>query len=342
MFDVHSILKVSDLISYVERAGGKLRGSGNRYACACPLHGGKNTNAFSLYYQDDRWKWKCFTGDCGKGDAISFVQAWQGLDFKGACEWINGGALQDVEGMRESAAQRLEAARLERISAQERETAQRNELRVAELHIRYHKGMKQYHKDKWKEAGIDEGMQEFWTLGGRDDFEYWIGDTSYHSPTLTIPIFNTERELMTIQHRLLNPNNLNDKYRPDRKGLHSHSFLAVPEMGYDGGIIWVMEGAKKAMVTWTRSDSDWQCIGLPSQESYKNMVEVLSSVGKRVVVIPDPNTERNQKSLAKAYQLAKAIGAKFLQLPQKVDDLILLANLQSNDLFKLQLQARQA
>ena len=342
MFDVQNVLDRSDLLQYVERAGGKPRGNGKRYACACPLHGGDNPTAFSIYYQDNRWKWNCFTGDCGGGDAISFVETWQGLDFKRACEWITGGALQDVEGMKESAARRFEEARLERIAAQEREEARRNELRLAELHVRYHNEMTQYHKDEWTKAGIDEGMQKFWTLGGRNDFEYWIGETSYYSPTLTIPILNPERELMTIQHRLLNPHDANDKYRPERKGLKSHPFLAVPEMGYDGGLVWVMEGAKKAMVTWTRSNVDWQCIGVPSQESYKGMVEILRPIGKHVVVVPDPNTPRNDKSLLKAWDLAKQIGGKFLQLPQKIDDLILSVDLQQDDLFKMQLQARQA
>ena len=147
---------------------------------------------------------------------------------------------------------------------------------------------------------------------------------------------------MTIQHRLLNPCNPHDKYRPERKELHAHPFLAVPEMGYDGGLVWVMEGAKKAMVTWTRGNTDWQTIGLPSQESYKGMVELLKPIGKRVIVVPDPNTKRNGKSLIKAWHLAKEIGGKFLRLPEKIDDLILSVDLQERDLFKMQLQARQA
>lgn len=345
MFDIEKILDRSDLLHYVELAGGHPVGNGTRYSCACPLHGGNNPTALSIYLQNGRWLWKCFTGGCSDGykrDAISFVQVWQGLDFKRACEWIMGGALQDVEGLEASAARRLEQARLDRIAAQEREEARRNELRLAKLHVRYHNEMAQYHKDAWNKAGLDEGMQDFWTLGGKKDFEYWIGETSYHSPTLTIPIFNPQRELMTIQHRLLNPHDIHDKYRPERKGLSSFSFLAVPEMGYDGEMIWVMEGAKKAMITWTRSDTNWQCIGLPSQESYRGAVEILKPVGKRVVIVPDPNSARNKKSLAKAWYLAKQIGGRFLQVPYKIDDLILLVNLQKDDLFRMQLQARQA
>ena len=341
-FDIISVLEKSDLLSYIERAGGTPKGGGNRYACACPLHGGDNTTAFSVYFQDGRWKWKCFTGECGSGDAIKFIEVWQGLDFIRACEWITGGAIEDVEGMRESSAARLEAARIERIAAQEREDARRKELQVAERHLYYHKNRTQYHRDLWQAAGIDEGMQEFWTLGGTEDFTYKIGENLYHTPTITIPIFNEEKELLTIQHRLINPINPKDKYRPDVTGLHSHPFLAVPQMGFDGDIIWVMEGAKKAMVTWTRSDIDWQCIGVMSQVEYKNLTEKLKPVGKNVIVVPDPNSERNPNAFRLALGLAQSVGGRVLKVPDKIDDLILVNDMNKKELYAMSKQARKA
>lgn len=353
MFDIDLILKKADLLEYVRRAGGELRGGGNRYSCACPLHGGDNKTAFSVYFQDGRWKWNCFTGNCGGGDAITFVEVWQGFSdlverngrrvstFQQACEWINGGAIEDAEGMRESAARRHEEAKRELEAAKEREQARRNELRNSEIHLRYHQNMKQYMRDEWTKAGIDEGMQSFWTLGGCDDFVYKHDEKLMHSPTLTIPVFNPQRELMTIQHRLLNPADPNDKYRPEKSGLHSHPFLALPELGYDGDVIWVMEGAKKAMVTWTKADMDWQCIGLPSQESYKGMIETLSSIGDKVVVVPDPNSARNPNSLKKAYHLAKNIGGRFLQLSYKIDDYINATDITKDDLHHLFLSSRR-
>jgi hypothetical protein len=342
-FDIQAILDKSDLLVYVERAGGEPKGGGNRYACACPIHGGDNPTAFSIYFQDGRWKWNCFTGSCGGGDAITFIQKWQGLDFVKSCEWINGGAIEDSQGMKESAEARLEAARLETIAAKEREEARRKELQVAEKHLLYHNNMLQTHKDEWTRAGIDEGMQDFWTLGGCENFEYWIkGDKSPHySETLTIPIINPDMELMTIQHRLLSPANPKDKYRPDMIGLHSHPFLAVPSMGYDGGMIFVMEGAKKAMVTWTRSDSDWQCIGVPSQVEYKNLIEDLKPAGSRVVVVPDPNSERNPNAFRLGAELAKAIGGKVLHITDKIDDMILALDTQKDDLYAMAKQARR-
>lgn len=341
-FDIDAILAKSDLLAYVERAGGTPKGSGNRYACACPLHGGNNTTAFSIYYKDGRWLWNCYTGTCGGGDAIHFIQRWLNKGFVDACEWINGGAIEDVQGLKESAEQRHAAALIEEQAAKERTEARRKELQVAEIHVRYHNNMTQYHKDEWTRAGIDEGMQSFWTLGGCEDFTYKDEGDLYHSPTLTIPIFSEARELLTIQHRLLNPHNPKSKYRPEKTGLHSHPFLAVPEMGFDGDKVLVMEGAKKAMVTWTRSDSGWQCIGVDSQEMYKSMIEILQPVGKRVVVIPDPNTEGNPNALRKAWHLAKEIGGAMVNVPAKIDDLILGADMNQDGLNDLLKQARKA
>jgi hypothetical protein len=335
MFDINAILQKADLVTMVERAGGNLKQRGGGYSCACVLHGGDNPTALSIYQKDGKWLWNCFTGSCGGGDAIDFVQKWQGLEFKAACEFISGEKIADPQAMKESAESRLEAARIERIAAQEREAARRHELRTAEKHLLYHNNMltNAWMRAAWNECGIDDGMQDFWSLGGCNNFSV---DGQYTTPTLTIPIFNEQSELMTIRHRLIKPENPKDKYRPDTAGLHSHPFLAFPVMGYDGGIIWVMEGEKKAMVTWTHANTDWQCIGVPGQAMYNHLVNELRPVGQRVVVVPDPGAEE------KAVALAREIGGKVLQVPMKIDDYILLAKIGKDDLYRMQKQAVRA
>jgi len=158
---------------------------------------------------------------------------------------------------------------------------------------------------------------------------------------LTIPIFDQNSELLTIQHRLLNPKNPHDKYRPEKTGLHAHPFLAMPILGYDGDIILVMEGAKKSMVTWSKMQGAAQSIGVPSQEGYKALIETLRPVGARVVVIPDPNSESNKNSLAKAWHLAKEVGGKFMQVPMQVDDYINISGMGSNTFYGMVKQARR-
>jgi len=74
-FNIDAILDKADLLQYVERAGGKPNKHGERYSCACPLHGGDNPTAFSIWRgTDGRLAWNCFTGSCGGGDAIRFVE----------------------------------------------------------------------------------------------------------------------------------------------------------------------------------------------------------------------------------------------------------------------------
>jgi hypothetical protein len=103
-----------------------------------------------------------------------------------------------------------------------------------------------------------------------------------------------------------------------------------------------MEGAKKAMVTWTRADSDWQCIGVMSQGEYKNLIDKLKPVGKKVIVVPDPNSERNPHAYRLGRELARAVGGRVLRVNDKMDDLILTAELSHDDLFAMSKQARKA
>lgn len=334
MFDtdvINAKVRIEDLVI---QAGGNPKFSGGRYTSTCPIHGGDNPTAFSIFEKDGKWVWNCFTGSCGGGDAIRFVEKWQGLKFREACEWINGGAITDIEGLKVSAEQRLEQARIETIEAKEKYLARLSEFQKTERHLQYHNNLKdrQWMRDLWTQWGIDKEMQDFWYLGGVDDF---IVDGTHHTPTLTIPIIGEDNELLNIQHRLVNPKDPKSKYRYDSKGLNADPFLAIPAMGFDGDYVLVMEGSKKAMVTWTVCDSGWQTIGAPSQTLFKSLIEKLKPVGNRVVVIPDPNTEKNPNAWRKAYELAKGVNGYFMPVPLQMDDYILSAEINKDDLYKM-------
>lgn len=329
MFDVNEILNKTDLIELVEKAGGQVR----RGHCACPLHGGDNVTGFSIYVKDGRQLWKCFTRDCGSGDAIDFVQVWRGYDFKTACEFLGGNVQADPVEMKRLADERHERAQKELEDKQLRLEAARRELQIAERHLYYHNSMQAWARGMWLTRGLDEGMQDFWTLGACEDF---VINDGYHTPTLTIPILDEQRQLLNIKHRLVNPQKESDKYRPERSGLGAFPpFLAIPEMGYDGGLIIVTEGEIKAMVTWASlSESDIQVIGVPGRTQFKALSQNL--FGKNVVVVPDPGAERD------AWQFAKSIQAKYLPISYKIDDYILETSINPNDLYNLFKQARKA
>ncbi len=342
--NVDAVIQKSDLIEYVRMAGGNPHRSGAGWASHCPLHGGDNKTAFSINAGDDgRLLWHCFSNDCGGGDAITFVQKWQGLSFREACEWILGERITDYEYLRESAAERLAKAEEDERKARERKQARLHELQVAERHLYYMRQRKsaQWATDSWLAAGLDEGLQDFFYLGACQDFTYWYDGVEYHTPTLTIPYFNERRELVYIQHRLQNSKG-GGKYRPDKSGIPLPPFLAFPEMGYDGGLIIIVEGAKKAMVTWARvNDTDAQAIGVPSLTQYPHVADALRERGERVIVIPDPRDKESRRDSRKPYELAQELGAKVLRLPVKVDDFLIETKLTSNEFINLLRQARK-
>lgn len=314
MFDVNSIIQSSDLRQMAEKAGTEIDNHGRG---KCPLHGGDNENAFSIFHKDGKDYWKCFTGgDCGGGDVITFVQKWQGLNFKDACAFLGGDVASDPVAIADSARIRHEAAKIETEQAKQREEARRVELNKAELHLHYHNNMKQWGVDAWMGRGLDESWQGLWSLGACDDRTIMYKGAEYHTPTLTIPIMAQDFSVLNIKHRLVNPPKENDKYRPEREGLGAFPpFLSFPELGYDGGVIWVIEGEIKAMVTATISpDSTWQFIGIPGKSQFGKIVGQLA--GKNVIVVPDPGAE------TEAAQFCKAVGGRYIKLPEKIDDLI--------------------
>lgn len=324
MFDIDKIIQAADLRALVERAGGELDNHGRS---VCPLHGGKNADGFSVYNKDGRDYWKCFSGSCGGGDVISFVQLWQGLDFKKACAFLGGDIVSDPVAMEESARKRLEAAKQREVEAQLKTEARRKELQSEELHLLYHNQMSAGMIAEWERRGLNASWRGFFCVGGCPDKKISFRGAEYHTPTLTIPIFDERRNVLNIKHRLLNPPKPTDKYRPEREGLGAFPpMLAIPEQGYDGAVIWVLEGEIKALVSCAVADTtDWQFIGVPGRSQYNSLIEKVK--GKNVIVIPDPGAETD------ASAFCKVVNGRWLTLPDKIDDFV-MANKMDGDVFR--------
>src|ERR1051325_18065 len=80
---VDAVKSATDIVTVVEGYT-RLRKSGSRYTGLCPFHDEK-TPSFSV--SPDRGTFKCF--GCGEGgDAISFVEKMENVDFVGAIEWL--------------------------------------------------------------------------------------------------------------------------------------------------------------------------------------------------------------------------------------------------------------
>ena len=80
---VEAVKQTADIVALVE-ARTRLRKVGGRYTGLCPFHQ-ERTPSFSV--SPDRGTYHCF--GCGAGgDAISFVEETEGVDFVGAIEWL--------------------------------------------------------------------------------------------------------------------------------------------------------------------------------------------------------------------------------------------------------------
>src|SRR5919204_3517639 len=80
---VEAVKTAADIVALVE-ARTRLRKVGGRFTGLCPFHQEK-TPSFSV--SPDRGTYHCF--GCGAGgDAITFVEESEGLDFVGAVEWL--------------------------------------------------------------------------------------------------------------------------------------------------------------------------------------------------------------------------------------------------------------
>src|SRR5919198_1251425 len=80
---VEAVKAQADIVALVEPYT-RLRKSGARYVGLCPFHQEK-TPSFGV--TPDRGTFKCF--GCGEGgDAITFVEKKENLDFVGAIEWL--------------------------------------------------------------------------------------------------------------------------------------------------------------------------------------------------------------------------------------------------------------
>lgn len=73
----------------LELAGANLlRDHQNELRCCCPLHGGDGENNFALFHDRGFLAWRCFSGPCGHGDLVKFVQQRWNLRFFDAVDWL--------------------------------------------------------------------------------------------------------------------------------------------------------------------------------------------------------------------------------------------------------------
>ena len=86
MSNIAALLTKIDLTDLAERAGAHFdHRAGHDIRSTCPLHGGDNRTAFSVYQNGSEFAhWHCYTTCQAGGDAIDFYMAWKRLAFTDA------------------------------------------------------------------------------------------------------------------------------------------------------------------------------------------------------------------------------------------------------------------
>jgi predicted P-loop ATPase len=104
-FDTQGIRQANNLSDYLPLRGISIKRDGAEWRACCPLHS-ETTPSFTIYpAREDGQRFHCF--GCGKnGDVVKFVELFDGVDFQGACEILNGDRKPD--GFRQPASPPIE------------------------------------------------------------------------------------------------------------------------------------------------------------------------------------------------------------------------------------------
>ena len=192
------------------------------------------------------------------------------------------------------------------------------ELQEARSWLRYHEQLDDFAKGLYEQRGIPEFFQEFWKFGYSADKLFISDGEEWHTPTLTIPIFEPGWNCINVRHRLLNHKKLNDKYRPDRSGLPAALYVADPDKKIENKTF-LVEGEFKAMTTFvTIDDPGMQVIGIPGKNCKLDLLNKMKNCDP-VYICLDPDAKKE------AQEIANIIGrsrSRVVNLPGKIDDMI--------------------
>jgi hypothetical protein len=242
---------------------------------------------------------------------------------------------------------RIEAWRLERL---EYERQRKAEAETAIKHLtEVHKWDEYYSwltadyiaADYWASAGIPDAFWwNEWKLGYDPHHSFWYdtgeGWKEHITPTATMPVRDPSKRIINIKHRLINPLPDGTKYRMEYKTNTEPVFIAnLEDKEFDYLIM--CEGEKKSAVTFLTIDSaKMQAVGLPKNPS-SEMLQAVKT--KHIIDILDPDVKQSDIERKRMEYLD--VDYRIIQLPAKIDDMILQSYLTKNDLRGMIKQARK-
>lgn len=210
-------------------------------------------------------------------------------------------------------------------------------LEAAALWRGYHDGMAEAQRELWRVAGINDVMQDYWELGFNPELKFRFNDEERTSPALTIPYFHDDK-CVNVQSRLLNPALAHDKYR-FTYGLPAPTY--IPERGQMPlNKTLVVEGAKKAMVSYLYLGQEYSVVGIPSKTLTQHQLESLKD-SDPVILCLDPDANEDGTTLRNARKIGTD-RTRIAVLPGKIDDLLVQFQASHKDILAFIDKARPA
>lgn len=303
--------ELSGLVRYVVKRGV------NQYSSTCPECGGDVHTDGTWPDRFCMWPKSKATGSC--------------LGFCRHCglKWWPGKTDPSKRPTPEQEAVWLE----ERLSAEQQRLAEIQTaleiLQKEQAWVKYHEAA--FDNGEVRQLYAQRGIKEdfwimYWSLGFNPAKQVWYEGQGYLCQSLTIPIFETlTRKALNIKHRLLNPPNPGDKYRPEIKGLPAALFVADLDKPLKGKTL-LVEGEFKAMVSYLCADDPtMQVVGVPSKSPDLDMLDKLAECEPVFVCLdPDAYQVKGSEREPAISRLAAHLGnrARIIRLPGKIDDLI--------------------
>lgn len=207
---------------------------------------------------------------------------------------------------------------------------QRLQVKIAELQKTavweaWHNSMTESHRALWRQAGIPDEFQDYWRLGFT---QYETKD--FTSPALSIPYFSDSWEAKTIQYRLTNPPQPNDKYR-FQAGLKAQMWKSEPDTEIKNAVL-LCEGMKKAAVSFielvAKANNTLTVTAVPSKMPGKELLSGLANADPLFICL-DPDV--NPKETRRILNLLPNIPKRLVKLPCKADDFFTMYKGTAND-----------
>jgi hypothetical protein len=295
----------ADLVAVVAQTH-QVRPVGRRHRAHCPFHDDR-TPSFYVEERDGVQRFQCYGSSCGAhGDVVDYVRRRDGLGVAEAVRYLLG-----------------ESAFVSHAPRERRPPpppAQPLPLSAAE---RYHRALDDDARAWWERQGCTSEVIDTFQLGycARCPTYYDPDQPDYRSSSYTIPIYAPDGTLLNIRHRVAQPLDPGDKYRPETRERGAHLFN-LGSLGDSKDVV-ICEGEKKVMVWWrflpffpaisaTAGVSSWL-------RQYRDVWPPLLAHVARVFVVFDPGAEDE------AERTAALFGRRGIPvfLPAKLDDYLL-------------------